>query len=76
MCEECLCALQVHVAYQTSGCIAVHDHDALRHLDFMRSFAEHSGTSLDDIFQYGAVQRSVRCKKPGEVSPASCCEIL
>ena len=76
VCEKCLCALQVHVAYQTSGCIAVHDHDALRHLDFMRSFAEHSGTSLDEIFQYEAVQRSVHCKKPGEVSPASCCETL
>ena len=76
VCEKCLCTLQVHVAYQTSGCIAVHDHDALRHLDFMRSFAEHSGTSLDDILQYEAVQRSMHCKKPGEVSPASCCETL
>lgn len=26
----------VHIAYQTSGNIAVHDHDALRHIEFVR----------------------------------------
>lgn len=31
--------MQVHVAYQTSGCIAVHDHDAVRHLKFSERLA-------------------------------------
>ena len=30
----------VHVAYQTSGNIAVHDHDAARFLEFMQEFGE------------------------------------
>ena len=34
---------EVHVAYQTSGNIAVHDHDALRYAEFMREFADHQG---------------------------------
>lgn len=29
---------EVHVAYQTSGNIAVHDHDALRFLEFMKEY--------------------------------------
>jgi len=28
----------VHIAYQTSGNIAVHDYDALRHIDFMKEY--------------------------------------
>lgn len=31
---------EVHVAYQTSGNIAVHDHDALRFLEFFREFGD------------------------------------
>lgn len=31
---------EVHVAYQTSGNVAVHDHDALRYLEFFQEFAE------------------------------------
>jgi glucosamine-6-phosphate deaminase len=31
---------EVHVAYQTSGNIAVFDDDALRHVDFVREFAQ------------------------------------
>lgn len=33
----------VHVAYQTSGNIAVHDHDALRYAELMREYAQHQG---------------------------------
>lgn len=33
---------EVHVAYQTSGNIAVHDHDALRFVEFLREYAEGS----------------------------------
>lgn len=32
---------EVHVAYQTSGNIAVHDHDALRFAEFLREFSPH-----------------------------------
>lgn len=31
---------EVHVAYQTSGNIAVHDHDALRFIEFLREYSE------------------------------------
>jgi glucosamine-6-phosphate deaminase len=31
---------EVHVAYQTSGNIAVHDFDALRYAEFMLEFEE------------------------------------
>ena len=34
---------QVHVAYMTSGNIAVFDHDALRHVEFLSEFLELSG---------------------------------
>ncbi len=40
---------EVHVAYQTSGNIAVHDHDALRYLEFMQEFGtEFELTSIVD----------------------------
>jgi glucosamine-6-phosphate deaminase len=40
----------VHVAYQTSGNIAVHDHDALRFVEFMKEFGESQGftAGIDD----------------------------
>ena len=38
---------EVHVAYQTSGNIAVHDFDALRYAEFMREFKASQGT-LDE----------------------------
>ncbi len=38
----------VHVAYQTSGNIAVHDYDALRYAEFMLEFAETQGTQNDE----------------------------
>ena len=36
---------EVHVAYQTSGNIAVADHDALRYAEFTKSFNEQMGAS-------------------------------
>lgn len=33
---------EVHVAYQTSGNIAVHDYDALRYIEFMEEFGGHA----------------------------------
>ena len=34
---------EVHVAYQTSGNIAVHDHDAMRFMEFFQEFGEVEG---------------------------------
>lgn len=49
----------VHVAYQTSGNIAVHDHDALRFVEFYKEFSDHSeinqnkaDEALDDLSNY------------------------
>ncbi len=59
---------EVHVAYQTSGNIAVFDEEAERHLDFVREFC--------DAMEFGAersaqISRSaaeyIRSKQPGDV---------
>ncbi len=34
---------EVHVAYQTSGNIAVHDHDAVRFLEFVQEYGQRAG---------------------------------
>ena len=58
----------VHVAYQTSGCIAVHDDDVFRFIDFVSEFEgkfnlnSQKGESL-----YQEVLNSIKNKKPGEV---------
>ncbi|MCC6284540.1 MAG: glucosamine-6-phosphate deaminase [Phycisphaerales bacterium] len=59
----------VHVAYQTSGNIAVWDESALRHADFVTEFAR-----AFDLFDEALVERLeqhieafVRAKQPGEV---------
>jgi glucosamine-6-phosphate deaminase len=59
---------EVHVAYQTSGNIAVFDEAALRHADFVREYArafgmaEKQADSLED-----QIERFIANKKPGEV---------
>ncbi|MEO0483986.1 MAG: glucosamine-6-phosphate deaminase [Planctomycetota bacterium] len=59
----------VHVAYQTSGAIAVFDEDALRQADFMVGFAEAFEGVDDDAVERieDHVEEFVRSKKPGEV---------
>ncbi|MCP3933390.1 MAG: glucosamine-6-phosphate deaminase [Bacteroidetes bacterium] len=42
----------VHVAYQTSGNIAVHDHDALRFLEFMNEFSGQISLKNPDLVKY------------------------
>ena len=39
---------EVHVAYQTSGNIAVHDHDAARFLEFFEEFGEAEGILTEE----------------------------
>lgn len=57
----------VHVAYQTSGNIAVHDHDALRFIEFIDEF----GDELDAIKSNGEsllqkAEKFIRNKKPSQ----------
>jgi glucosamine-6-phosphate deaminase len=40
---------EVHVAYQTSGNIAVHDHDARRFAEFLQEFGEDQGLISADV---------------------------
>ncbi len=59
---------EVHVAYQTSGNIAVFDDDALRFCDFMSSFNKTFGVSPDQTEKLDThIEQSLRNKKPGEV---------
>jgi glucosamine-6-phosphate deaminase len=59
---------EVHVAYQTSGNIAVFDDAAVRHADFVREYAqafglgERQASRIEDLIE-GFLKR----KKPGEV---------
>ncbi len=39
----------VHVVYQTSGNIAVHDHDALRYVEFIKEYIEEESVSCENI---------------------------
>ncbi|MDR1129635.1 MAG: glucosamine-6-phosphate deaminase [Prevotellaceae bacterium] len=58
---------EVHVAYQTSGNIAVFDDEAVRFLDFVREIGSIYNLSPEatDV-AYHAAKESVRLKKPGE----------
>jgi len=58
---------EVHVAYQTSGNIAVHDHDALRYIEFFREFG--SKSSMEDeklLKRLNKVEKFLLNKKPGQ----------
>jgi len=57
----------VHVAYQTSGNIAVHDHDALRFAEFYQEFATEMGLCSDDSDKiYNKVKNFVHKKTTKE----------
>ena len=62
---------EVHVAYQTSGNIAVFDDDVVRFADFVNDFHEAFGlekavTSL----MFDGIKRKIQDKQPGEVDAA------
>jgi glucosamine-6-phosphate deaminase len=62
---------EVHVAYQTSGNIAVFDDDAVRFADFVRDFNTSFGLSKEDGEKfYKKVVKSIIQKGPGEVDSA------
>lgn len=59
---------EVHVAYQTSGNIAVFDDDAIRFADFVRDFNEQFGLSKSDGEKfYKTIVKSLENKGPGQL---------
>ncbi|HHL52984.1 MAG TPA: glucosamine-6-phosphate deaminase [Flammeovirgaceae bacterium] len=60
---------QVHVAYQTSGNIAVFDHEVLRYIDFTRQTLEQLGGDKEQDRQLQEMQKQILNKKPGEADP-------
>ena len=66
LCEQ---GHDVHVAYQTSGNIAVFDSNAIRHADFVQEFCQSFnifGAEQADRIE-DAIQSFVKAKAPGEV---------
>jgi glucosamine-6-phosphate deaminase len=63
---------EVHVAYQTSGNIAVFDHEVRRYLDFMRRTAEDFAWGSPDLREFmSEVEEFLARKEPGDMdSPA------
>ncbi len=58
----------VHVAYQTSGNIAVFDEDVIRFADFFKDFnAVYSAGNRDSKRFYEEVLTSIRNKQPGDI---------
>ncbi len=59
---------EVHVAYQTSGNIAVFDDDAIRFADFMNDFNNQYKLNKGDSSKlYKRVVKSIQTKKPGQI---------
>ncbi len=57
----------VHIAYMTSGNIAVFDHDALRHIDYVHEFQKIFGLSCTESEAlYEQLRRDLRDKQPGQ----------
>jgi glucosamine-6-phosphate deaminase len=65
LCEQ---GHEVHVAYQTSGNIAVFDEAALRHADFVREYAQAFGLGERQAQRIeDQIETFVRRKQPGEI---------
>ena len=58
---------EVHVAYQTSGNIAVFDDEVLRFLDFTREVIDDEEANLQLSKTIEKVNESIKSKKPGQV---------
>lgn len=58
---------EVHVAYQTSGNIAVHDHDASRFLEFMQEFTKRQELQTEDsVKKFKKITDFINRKKADE----------
>lgn len=59
---------EVHVAYQTSGSIAVHDDDVFRYIDFVNEFDTTFDAGVDhSIPLLKKIQADILNKKPGDI---------
>ena len=58
----------VHVAYQTSGNLAVHDHDAMRFIEFTNELNKQNGWSSNEemIKKYDKMVKHIHNKKPNQ----------
>lgn len=60
----------IYMAYETSGNIAVFDHDVIRYLDFIRESADLFGFSPDKAkTMYREIEKELKKKHPGEADP-------
>ncbi len=67
---------EVHIAYQTSGNIAVFDHDVIRYLDFQRENARIYKRDIEEAdATYHKVVKELKEKHPGEPDPQDVREI-
>lgn len=60
---------EVHVAYQTSGNIAVHDHDALRFIEFYKEFNDNQELTVEGdnlTKKYEKIVKFLKNKKPND----------
>jgi len=61
---------EVHVAYQTSGNIAVFDDDVIRFMDFVNDYHEAFGLKQDvTSAMFETVRQKLASKQPGEIDP-------
>lgn len=58
---------EVHVAYQTSGNIAVHDHDALRYIEFLQDLMPETEEGEKLRKKYQKIAKNLKNKQPNEV---------
>ena len=59
---------EVHVAYQTSGNIAVHDHDALRYIEFIKELGVDQKLLKSESKNFVAkAQKFLKTKKPSDI---------
>ena len=57
----------VQIAYMTSGNIAVFDHDALRHIDYLQEFNQIFGLDTDSSRDLQRkMRRAIASKQPGD----------
>ncbi len=62
---------EVHVAYQTSGNIAVHDHDALRYIELMKELNTLGGATVADTKLLDKAEAALKNKQPFEKDDAT-----
>jgi glucosamine-6-phosphate deaminase len=66
----------VHVAYQTSGNIAVYDEDVIRFADFATDFNQFTyGDEENYSAEFKHIVETLKNKKPGEIDPPSVMKI-